>query len=167
MINTLVVSSLTIFIAFRILIQPRYKVVSDLWLELKTFNSYIATALTALYAIYTYPLALGVMIVQIIFAGARPLTKSQADSCLSWFIRSIISLFWVLMSTLTIILFLFGTSVAEASKQQKPVEFLGKQLKECILEIILDYQCAGSRVWIFICLVLLPQILTLLKVLTN
>ena len=50
-------------IGFRMFIQPSQKFVPDLWLELKTLNSIIATTLTALYAIYTYPLALGVMVI--------------------------------------------------------------------------------------------------------
>lgn len=74
-IKTVAISSITLLVAFRVLIQPSSTYVPDLWLEVKALNSIVATALTALYAIFTYPLALGVMVIQIVFAGARPVTN--------------------------------------------------------------------------------------------
>ncbi len=74
-IKTILVSSITILLAFRLLIQPSSVYVPDLWLEVKALNSIVATALTALFAIFTYPFALGVMVIQIVFAGARPITN--------------------------------------------------------------------------------------------
>ena len=62
-IQTVAVSSITLLVAFRLLIQPSAIYVPDLWLEVKALNSIVATALTALYAIFTYPLALGVMVI--------------------------------------------------------------------------------------------------------
>jgi len=134
-----VVSSLTLLIAFKLLIQPPATLVPDLWLEIKALNSVVATALTALYAIFTYPLALGVMVIQIVFAGARPVTNPANEKVLSWAGKSLLSLLWVCFTVMAIGLFIFGTTIHTTSKQPEPFSYLCNWMRESILEAILDY----------------------------
>ncbi len=70
------VGAISLLLIFRLVIQPTTKFVPDLWLEIKTLNSLIATALIALCALFAYPLALGVIFISVIFVGAKPLVNS-------------------------------------------------------------------------------------------
>jgi len=132
-------SSVTFLVAFKLLIQPPTTLVPDLWLEIKTLNSVVATALTALYAIFTYPLALGVMVIQIVFAGARPVTNPAKEKVVSWLGKSVLSLVWVSFTVAAIGMFMLGTTIHIASKQPEPFGYLCNWLRESVLEAILDY----------------------------
>lgn len=120
----MLVCSVTLLIGFRLLLQPKTSLVPDLWLEIKTLNSIVATALTALYAIFTYPLALGVMVLQVVFAGARPVTNTKNERVLSWAFKSLLSLLWVSFCLVAIGMLIFGTTISVALKQQDPYGYL-------------------------------------------
>lgn len=40
-------------------------------------------------------------------------------------------------------------------------------IKNITKESILDYECVGSNIWLFLCTVIIPNLITIFKVLTN
>ena len=65
----------------------------------------------------------------------------------------------VLILTLDILL-LFGSFIKKGVQPWNLVEGLTR-------EAILDYECAGSNIWIYVCLHILPSLIILVKILTN
>jgi hypothetical protein len=79
------------------------------------------------------------MVIQIVFAGARPVTNPSNDKVVSWIGKSFLSLVWVSFTIVTIGMFIFGTTIHAASKQPDPFGYLCNWTRESILEAILDY----------------------------
>jgi hypothetical protein len=84
--------------------------------------------------------------------SAVALRKSSTLNALSSVI--LIAIF----STLNI-LALFGTYIGQGNSENL--------LHTLIREAIRDYECAGSNVWVYLCLHIIPSLIVLIKILTN
>lgn len=132
---------------------------------------------TSALVVYHFPVAL----VQIVFifpllhnsVSLFGLSKSDSRklSAFEWVSSNIYFLFWLLAG----IAILFG-SVLLRDLDPKQLESKGRTLPEQVImnifavkndmlaTTILDFDCAGSNLWVYICCILIPNVLTIIQV---
>ena len=93
-----------------------------------------------------------------------PLTDAYDFTWRSYAINATFCVVWLFVTLGGIALLIFGTVLEQ-------VKYEHAALQEKVLELaqsaMLDYECAGSRFWLTIVALGIPNILILLKILTN
>jgi len=93
-----------------------------------------------------------------------PLTSSPDFKCWKYVLKAILSVVW-LATTLTVaFLFLFGPLV---EPNQYDWRRIGYGVLMMAKQAMLDYECVGSRVWLIVVQIVVPNAMILTKVLTN
>lgn len=99
------------------------------------------------------------------FLGAKPLTNPESKSIVSYLIDMMFSIAWVSATSLMLVGFFFGSMIVTNTNGIS--EDITDRFIQILDQAMLDYQCVGSRVWLFIVAMLLPSLLTLIKIMTN
>jgi len=116
-------------------------------------------------AMFQYVICLLYCIPAFVILFASPiLPTGDGTSCGRYLLRTLLSLLWVAFSSTILALFLFGTVI---DQQGYSVEKSLSTVLGMVEQSILDYECVGSRVWMFTVCFLLPNFLLLAKILTN
>ena len=138
-----------------------------LWLDLKVNNTYASAITTGALIMFQYSLST-VMLFQIIImrfvSCTVPLTEAYDFSWKDYGIRLVRTIVWLVITISIVVFLLLGTFIDQAGGQQ---EKLQEGVLEAIQTAVLDYECAGSRVWPLLTLYIIPNALILVKVLTN
>lgn len=135
---------------------------SDVWLHVKSLNSYILATILCLTALAQYPFTLVVFLIAFIQMGLSPLLPSVTASEFtfkSYSLSALKSAIWLIWSVALVYYFLFGTICND-------IDF-GLQIKDSLKQFMLDYECMGSRVWSFLLAIVVPNIVLTVKILTN
>lgn len=144
---------------------------------LKSHNWFVNAVITTALVVYHFPVAL----INLVFVfpllhtsvSLFGLSKSKGRklSVAEWLSSNICFLFWLVAA----IAILFG-SVLLRDLDPKQLQQNSRTLPEqVILNIftvkndmlattILDFECAGSNLWVYICCILIPNVLTILQV---
>ena len=82
-----------------------------IWIEVKTLQTWINTAFISMFALFTYPFSILVILIQIIFIKTRPFANPENLPASKWAREVISCVLWVLVTTLTFTVVLFGTTI--------------------------------------------------------
>jgi len=135
---------------------------SDLWLHAKALNSYLLCTIVAISALLQFPFALVSFTLAFIQSFLTPLVPHvwNKDFELRAFVISAArSLIWLVISGGTVFLFYFGSIIHDPD--------FTAQIKGSLVQFMLDYECMGSRVWPFLMAVVLPNLVLIVKIITN
>jgi len=144
---------------------------------LKSHNWFVNAVVTAALIVYHFPVA----IINLVFifpllhnsVSLFGLSKSKTPklSAVEWVASNIYFLFWLV----TGIAILFG-SVLLRDLEPKQLQQNGRTLPEQVITnifavkndmlatTILDFDCAGSNLWVYICCLLVPNLLTIIQI---
>ena len=144
---------------------------------MKRHNLFVNSVITATLVIYHFPAAL----INIIFVF--PLLHNSV-SIFGWnkskgwklsMLKTVMSNIYFLIWLVAGITILFG-SVLLRDLDQKQLDKAGRSIQEQVLHnalaikndmlatTIRDFECAGSNLWVYICVLLVPNILTIIQV---
>lgn len=138
-----------------------------LWLELKVTNNTFLTAFVSSTVMFQYPIALIIISVMVVLRFTHclvPMTESYDFSWRSYFINATCCVVWLIATISALSLLLFGTILEQ-------VNYSHAQMQEKVLDLaqsaLLDYECAGSRFWLTIVALVIPNAMILFKILSN
>ena len=169
-----VVFTMRIVVSFSLLAVGIFKLVQGrtyapyLWLELKLINNLLLTAVASSMIMFQYPIAILACLILIVMRFARclvPMPETHYDfTWRSFGISAVLSVLWLTLSLGVILTGLLGTVVEQ-------VDYDFGRLQERMLELtqtaILDYECVGSRFWLAVLTLVVPNILVLFKIISN
>ena len=150
---------------YKLLVQPYG--LPHLWLEVKTLQAWINTAFICMFALFTFPFTVLIILIEIIFVAVRPLNNPEKLE-FSLYMRELTKgLLWVIVIGGTLSVVLFGTTIDKALNSENAFEYLLLSTREFIGDIIMNYICLGHRLWFFVSFIALPSLITFCKVLMN
>ena len=75
-LNVIVYGVITLLVFFRVVVQWG-KDLPHIWFEAKTLQAWFNTALICMFALFTYPFSLLILLIQIVFLPVRPLGNPE------------------------------------------------------------------------------------------
>lgn len=130
-----------------------------MWLEVKLLQTWINTAMLAVFALFTYPFALIITCLQLTLLFARPIFNVNKETTARYLLHATFGTLWVVSLSIIFVLLLFGNVVSQGS--------LGEWLangESFVTQQIMSFHCVGHRLWLFLCLGVLPSSVSLVKV---
>ena len=98
---------------------------------------------------------------------ARPLSNIEKAPTSEW-LRSVgTSVAYMLFMSAVFGLLLFGPTIDQSMRKEQPLHYLLTSAKDFVSEAIMNYQCLGHRLWLFLSLIVLPSLMNYVKVLSN
>ena len=138
-----------------------------LWLELKSLNYFLLTGLSASLITFHYPMSLLIALVMVVQRFATclvPMPQTYDFSLATYALESICCVFWLLATMGGAGLLLFGTLLGQTGFDQDKIQ---ERVLEMAQAVLLDYECAGSRFWLIVAALVVPNGLILFKILSN
>ena len=93
-----------------------------------------------------------------------PIEKAYDFSWRAYTVNTVTCVVWVTLTIICFIALLFGTVLEQVNYDHDRVQ---EKVLEMAEQSILDYECAGSRVWVAITAIVVPNVLILFKILSN
>jgi len=130
-------------------------------------QAWINTAFICMFALFTYPFSLMVLLIQIIFIHVRPFSNPEKLDTVKWAKEVAKFILWVTLAVSLLSVLLFGTTIDKALSDNKPVDYLLLSVRELIADTVMNYVCLGHRFWFFISFIVLPSLISFIKVVIN
>ena len=134
---------------------------------MKAINTTILVAISASLVMFFYPAAL---IICFLLAISRftycvvPVMGAFDFSWKSYALNVVITVVWLAITITASLLLAFGSALDQLNYEHGAIQ---QQAIKSLETIMLDFECAGSRVWLIVVVLVIPNILILFKVLTN
>ena len=161
LIKVVEITAIAGFLALTFLFKC-FQTAPAVWLEVKLLQTWVNTAMLAVFALFTYPFALIIGCLQMILLFARPLHNPGKQPMTQWVPESLLSLVWVPTLTSVFVLLLFGNVLGSGGI--KDWQSAGEYF---LAQTVMSYQCVGHRLWLFACFGVLPCVVSTVKVVLN
>ena len=130
-------------------------------------NNTFLTALVASLVMFQYPLALIIILMMVVMRFAYclvPMPENYDFSWRSYFINATFGVVWIVLSAAGIGIVLLGTVLEQVNYEHAQMQ---QKVLEMAQSAMLDYECAGSRLWVAVVALVIPNIMILFKILSN
>jgi len=154
--NTLSIIGAT-SIAFILCFNAKFYGQMDL-LIFKFYNWFIVSVIMAALIVYAFPVVLiGIVFVFPLLHNSVSLFGCRrAKSAKGWVVSNILFLAWLALGLSVLLGTILFSDASPATKLSS--------LKSMVTTIIIDYQCVGSNLWTYFCVLFVPNVLNILQV---
>jgi hypothetical protein len=159
-LRVMLITMTCFFVLFKIM-QSFFDAQHDVWFHVKSLNSYILCAFFALTILAHFPYTLLCFMLALVQMFLAPLLPQRGPD-FSWkeYVTSAgRSLIWLVVSGGVVFLFLFGSILHDND--------FGSQIRQSIVQLMMDFECMGSRAFPFLCIVVVPNLVFAVKILIN